>query len=58
MSEIFEIEPVLECNVCGKGLSLAVSGKDRYGNPILKVDPCSNCLSDEYRRGLEDSEAK
>lgn len=55
MNEVIELEIVMECNVCGKSLSFAIAGKDRYGDPIIKVDPCDSCMKDEYNRGADNA---
>lgn len=48
-----DIEITLNCHDCGGDLSCDIK-EDKWGTPIIGVDPCSNCLLSEYERGIEE----
>lgn len=49
------IDLELKCNDCGDNLSCDIT-EDKWGSPIIKVDPCPNCLTAELERGIEEGE--
>lgn len=49
------IDLELKCNDCGGDLSCDIV-KDKWGSPIIYVDPCSDCLTAELEKGIEQGE--
>jgi len=53
LETIVFIDLTIYCNDCGEKLSWE-STNDRNEDPVIDVDPCSNCLLNEYERGIEE----
>lgn len=45
----------LKCNECGNNLSCDIT-EDKWGCPVIKVDLCSDCLTAELEKGIEEGE--
>lgn len=45
----------VSCNDCGRDLSCNIT-KDKWGSPIINVDPCPDCLTAELEKGIEQGE--
>jgi len=52
-----EIEIKVYCAVCGAELS-GVLRTNRYDTTTIDVDPCQDCLSEEYDTGYEDGKVE
>jgi len=52
----FEIEIEVICDEYGSTLKTFES-QSGFGNSLMSVEPCENCLEKEYDRGVEDGVA-
>lgn len=45
---------VLECRACGRNLERDSDVVyDIYGNATIRVEPCPDCLEEEWKRGYD-----
>ena len=51
----FTVDFEVECSACGATMS-AVGRNGRRNEPIVEVDPCDKCMSNEYERGRDEVE--
>lgn len=49
------IDITVRCNECGGELSCDID-EDKWGSPIIKADPCPDCLNAELEKGIEEGE--
>ncbi len=52
--DIIDVEVKLICSKCGASLE-GYGSKTRYGNPLINVTPCQDCLDNTYNKEQEES---